>query len=141
MDCEFPGYTLADDDEDFLAVNFARGDLREWVGDYTPNGVVEDCTNNGYYYNYNLEDQRCLIGINGVDSQGESITLSQDSLLHISSHNSARVSGSVRSSNGQLEYFNATNCGERIQYGYPTDGTNPSPGREVPPSPWALRFR
>ena len=31
MDCEFPGYTLADDDEDFLTVNFARGDLHQWT--------------------------------------------------------------------------------------------------------------
>ncbi len=141
MECSDPGYGLSDDDPEFLSVNFLRGDLYDWPGDYAPSGTSEECAGASYYYYSNLEDQRCLVSVNGLDSQGEAVALSEDSLLHITSFNEARVTGSIRSSNGQTEYFSADNCGERMQYGYTDGGNVPGVGRENQSSPWALRFR
>ena len=139
MDCELPGYGLTDDDEDFLSVSLVRGDLFEWPGSYAPNGVGEDCSSSGYYY-YNFEDQRCLVGVSGLNSEGETVALNEDAVVRITSYSATQVSGSVQTSPSQIEYFSATNCGERAQYGYP-DGSVPAPGREGAASPWSLRFR
>jgi hypothetical protein len=141
MECSDPGYGLSDDDPDFLSINFLRGDLYDWLGDYAPPGSSEECEGASYYYYSNLEDQRCLVSVDGFDSQSEAVALSEDSLLHITSFNEARVTGSIRSSNGQTEYFSADNCGERMQYGYTGGGNVPGVGRENQGSPWALRFR
>jgi len=139
MDCELPGYGLSDDDEDFLSASLVRGEQFEWTGTYQPNGVGDDCTSSGYYY-YNFQDQRCLVSVSGLNSQGEPVAINEDAVLRISSYTETRVTGSVQTSAGQIEYFSATNCGERAQYGYP-DGSVPAPGREGSGSPWALRFR
>ncbi len=141
MTCELASYSLADDDEDYLSVAFARGDLYEWAGEYAPAGSSDECSGINYYYYSSIDDQRCLISLNGVDSQGQPVALNENSLLRITSHDSTRITGSIRASDGQFEHFNALNCGERMQYGYTDGDTTPSPGRENPPSPWALRFR
>ena len=140
MTCDFD-YSLADDDDDFQMVDFVRGDLHDWAGAYVANGVDEErCAVTGYY-NYDLQDQRCLTGLSGVDTAGSALSLGEDTRLSISLYNEALVSGSVHSSGSQVEYFTATNCGARMQYGVPGDTPAPVPGREVPNSPWALRFR
>lgn len=136
MDCDF-NYSLADDDEDFLLLAFVRGDLHDWNGAYVANGVDDELCSVTGYYNYDLQDQRCLIGLSGIDTAGSPLVLDEDTRLSLSLYNESLVSGSVYNSGAQVEYFTATNCGERMQYGNPT----PVPGREVADSPWALRFR
>ena len=140
MDCEFD-YILADDDEDFLLLSFVRGDLHQWPGAYVGNEVDEELCSVTGYYNYDLQDQRCLVGLSGVDKEGSPLLLNEDTRLTISLYNEALVSGSVQSSGAQLEHFTATNCGERMQYGVPAGNSAPVEGREAPSSPWSLRFR
>ena len=140
MDCE-ADYDLSDDDEDYLLLSFIRGDLHQWPGAYVGNGVDADLCSVTGYYNYDLQDQRCLMGLSGVDQDGSPLLLNEDARLNISLHNESLISGSVHSSRGQIEYFTATNCGERVQYGTPSGSTPPSAGREVSSSPWSLRFR
>jgi len=140
MTCEFD-YTLADDDEDFLLLAFVRGDLHEWAGAYVGNGVDSDLCSVTGYYNYDLQDQRCLMGLSGLDREGAALQLDENARLNLSLYNETLVSGSVLSAGGQVEYFTATNCGERMQYGVPGGGSPPVAGREVPASPWSLRFR
>jgi hypothetical protein len=140
MTCDFD-YSLADDDEDFLLLDFVRGDLHDWAGAYVANGVDDElCAVTGYY-NYDLQDQRCLTGLSGINTAGSPLVLGESTRLSLSVYNEALVSGSVHHSGSQVEYFTATNCGERMQYGVPGDTAAPVPGREVPTSPWALRFR
>ncbi len=140
MTCEF-AYTLADDDEDFLLISFVSGDLHEWAGAYVGNGVDNELCSVTGYYNYDLQDQRCLTGLSGIDGEGSPLQLDENTRLNLSLYNETLVSGSVQSSGGQVEHFTATNCGEQMQYGVPDGRSSPVAGREVPSSPWALRFR
>jgi len=141
MECSEPGYGLSDDDPEFLSVDFLRGDLYEWPGEYGPSGSSEECSGSGYYYYSDLEDQRCLLSVNGLDSRGEAVVLNENSRLLITSYNDTTVNGSIRTSDEQIEYFSAKNCGERMQYGYTDGGDVPGVARDTERSPWALRFR
>ncbi|MBJ93174.1 MAG: hypothetical protein CMP23_01725 [Rickettsiales bacterium] len=115
LDCDI-NYDLADDDEDFLLVALVKGDLHDWLGSYVANEADPELCSVTGDDSYDLQDQRCLTKLSGIDLAGTTLTLTDDTRLNLVRHDQSGVSGTIRSGPDHLETFTANHCGERLQF-------------------------